>query len=231
MTEKHADGDLPPPNMDVARAECLRKGVEAPSLAEMKDFFRFYAATSTPQIVEVPTAESLVSVAEWFFPAFTRETGTETSEEDRSEVFSWIRTTLVEEGVVANVSRPKHNFTVVDLNRILLCLWTEDDISWIPERYRVQFTFIFHVYCWTGARLGAFFKGGLLYKVGCFDWKIKLQILTPDRTLRLLSSAKKMATDGASSTNSIRDGSRVIVTQRTSCMRSPLYSRCSRNDR
>ena len=163
--EKHTEGGLPQPTIDMARAECLRESVEAPSLAEMKDFLRFYAATSTPQIVKTMTTESLVSVAEWFFPAFTRETGTETNEADRSEIFSWIRTTLVEEGVVAKVRRPKHNFTVTDLNRLLQCLWTEDDISWIPERYRVQFTFIFHVYCWTGARISAFFTGGLNYEV------------------------------------------------------------------
>jgi hypothetical protein len=34
----------------------------------------------------------------------------------------------------------------------------------IPERYRIEFTFIIRVYCWTGARLGAFFTNGLRYR-------------------------------------------------------------------
>jgi hypothetical protein len=52
-----------------------------------------------------------------------------------------------------------------DLTRVLLALWTRDDLIFIPERYRVQTTFIIHVYCWTGARLSAFFTDGLRYKV------------------------------------------------------------------
>jgi hypothetical protein len=58
-----------------------------------------------------------------------------------------------------NKHRPKHNFTSRDLTRILLTLWTQDDLIFIPERYRVQLTFIIRVYCWTGARLSAFFTG------------------------------------------------------------------------
>lgn len=70
------------------------------------------------------------------------------------------------EGTVVNKHRPKHNFTEQDLSRLILTLWTRDDLVFIPERYRVQATFITHVYCWTGARIGAFFTGGLRYKVG-----------------------------------------------------------------
>lgn len=58
----------------------------------------------------------------------------------------------------------KHNFTCSDLDRILLTLWTKDDLTFIPERYRIQFTFIIRVYCWTEARLGAFFTDGLRYR-------------------------------------------------------------------
>jgi hypothetical protein len=58
---------------------------------------------------------------------------------------------------MVNIKRPKHNFSVVDLTRVLVTLWTKDDLIFISERYRLQFTFIFRVYCWTGARLGAFF--------------------------------------------------------------------------
>ena len=35
----------------------------------------------------------------------------------------------------------------------------------VPQRYRIQFHYIFLEYCWTGARLFAFFTGGLRYRV------------------------------------------------------------------
>jgi hypothetical protein len=65
---------------------------------------------------------------------------------------------------VVNKHRPKHNFAARDLTRILRALWTQDDPIFIPERYRVQFTYIIHVYCWTGARIGAFFTDGLRWR-------------------------------------------------------------------
>ena len=80
-------------------------------------------------------------------------------------MFQWVRRSLTREGIVINKHRPKHNFTTRDLTRVLLTLWTRDDLIFIPERYRVQITFIVHVYCWTGARIGAFFTDGLRYKV------------------------------------------------------------------
>ena len=68
---------------------------------------------------------------------------------------------------MVNIRRPKHLFTKRDVYRLLQTPWTQDDPIFIPERYRIQFTFIFLEFCWTGARLGAFFDGGLRYKV-CF---------------------------------------------------------------
>ena len=68
------------------------------------------------------------------------------------------------EGLVVNNRRPKHNFAARDLTRIPLTLWMQDDLIFIPERYRIQFTFIIRVYCWTNARLGAFFTDGLRYR-------------------------------------------------------------------
>ena len=64
-----------------------------------------------------------------------------------------------------NKHRPKHLFGKEDLTEILLTLWTKDDLIFIYKRNRIQFMFIFHVYCWTGARLSAFFTGDLRYKV------------------------------------------------------------------
>jgi len=73
---------------------------------------------------------------------------------------------LTEEGLVVNIKRAKHLFTERDARRLLKAPWTEDDPIFIPQRYQVQFNFIFLEFCWTGARLGAFFTGGLRYKVG-----------------------------------------------------------------
>ena len=57
-------------------------------LATVKDFIRFYIATSNPRLDERPTIDSVNIVAEWFFAGFTRVTGTDTVEEERSEVYN-----------------------------------------------------------------------------------------------------------------------------------------------
>jgi hypothetical protein len=72
---------------------------------------------------------------------------------------------LVEEGLAVNKHRPKYNFTEESHTRLQGTLWTKDDLIFIPERYRIQVTFIDNVYCWTGARLSAFSTGGLRYRV------------------------------------------------------------------
>lgn len=75
------------PDEESARQHCLRPGVEAPDLATVKDFLRFYIATSRPQLTKKPTVDSINTVAEWFFAGFTRVTGTETDAEERSDVY------------------------------------------------------------------------------------------------------------------------------------------------
>jgi len=54
----------------------------------VKDFVRFYIATSHPQIRKIPTSDSINSVVEWFFGGFTRVIGTETVRDDRSEAYN-----------------------------------------------------------------------------------------------------------------------------------------------
>ena len=61
--------------------------MEAPDLVTIKDFFRFYIAISCGRIVAKPTVDSINTNAEWFFAGFTRITGTEINEKDRSEVY------------------------------------------------------------------------------------------------------------------------------------------------
>ena len=87
MQEDALQRDLLTPDVASARHHCLHKGVDAPDLATIKDFFWFYIATSDGRIVAKPTADSINTNAEWFFAGFTRITGTEINEKDRSEVY------------------------------------------------------------------------------------------------------------------------------------------------
>jgi hypothetical protein len=70
------------------REQVLAKNVEAPDLATVKDFFRFYAATGKGKIMTKITCDSLIAVTEWFYAGFTRVTDTQTNEDDRSEVYN-----------------------------------------------------------------------------------------------------------------------------------------------
>lgn len=79
---------LQPPDEAPAVKHYLGNGVEAPDLATVKDFFRFYVATSRGRIVDKVTVKSVKSEAEKFFAGFTRRTGTATDDADRSDVFN-----------------------------------------------------------------------------------------------------------------------------------------------
>ena len=46
-------------------------------------------------------------------------------------------------GVVADITRPKYLFTERDVVCLLRTPWTEDDSILIPQRYRVQFHYVF----------------------------------------------------------------------------------------
>lgn len=84
----HACRGLAPPKEADVRAKYLRRGIKVPDLAMVKDFFRFYIATSNPRLDEVPTADSICSIGEFFFAGFTRVTETVIPQDMRSEVFS-----------------------------------------------------------------------------------------------------------------------------------------------
>src|SRR5271163_1692156 len=79
--------DIPTPDEACIRQPCLREGVDAPDLATVKEFFRFYIATSCGRIVATPTVDLTNSIAE-FFGGFTRVTGTATNEKARGEVYN-----------------------------------------------------------------------------------------------------------------------------------------------
>jgi hypothetical protein len=84
----YADRGLPLLNEVDVHAQCLRRGIEVPDLATVKDFFRFYIATSRPIIDDLPTADLIRSIAEFFFAGFTRVTETAVPKEMSSEVYS-----------------------------------------------------------------------------------------------------------------------------------------------
>ena len=92
IREKEGREDL---TEDSVRDNVLGKGAPAPDIGDVKDFLRFYGLQSEGRIyiqelqrcAEHASVESVVSTAEAFFAGFTRETGTDTLPEDRSEVF------------------------------------------------------------------------------------------------------------------------------------------------
>jgi hypothetical protein len=88
MKEDTLQKGLPIPDEDAIRKLVLAKNVEAPDLATVKDFLRFYAAPSEGIIAERITCDSLNTFAEWFFAGFTYVTDTPTNSKDRSEVYN-----------------------------------------------------------------------------------------------------------------------------------------------
>jgi hypothetical protein len=58
----------------------------------------------------------------------------------------WARKVFTLDGFVVKKRRPKPNFIPHISTRILLTLWTQDDLIFIPKHYRAQFTFIVRVY-------------------------------------------------------------------------------------
>ena len=76
------------PDITTIKADCLGIGAAAQDKETAKDFTRFYIASSQGRLANHPTADSVVTYAEWFFAGFTRVTRTPTDENERSEVFN-----------------------------------------------------------------------------------------------------------------------------------------------
>jgi hypothetical protein len=56
--------DLPSPDEACARHHCLREGMEAPDLATVKDFLRYYISLSHGKIVDKLTVDLIKTNAE-----------------------------------------------------------------------------------------------------------------------------------------------------------------------
>ena len=83
-----------------------------------------------------------------------------------------MRNTLTKQGLVVNKKKPKHLFGRKELVQFTTTFWTADDDHFTHPHNKVQIPFIIAVFCWTGARIGAFFpdkkgdaKTGLQYRV------------------------------------------------------------------
>lgn len=93
------------------------------------------------------------------------------------------------------MKKPKYNFGEHEWSEFYRTFWTNDDIQFTHPRNKVQIPFAIAIFCWTGARIGAFFpnkynkqEAGLRYRVGLLTlWQSALLIV--DRTLRLSSLA------------------------------------------
>lgn len=84
----HLERGLPAPSEEKVRSKYLGLGTKLPGLATVKDFLRYYIHTSQPGLNKCMTADSMVTVSEWFFACFTRVTGTVVPKDVRSEVYS-----------------------------------------------------------------------------------------------------------------------------------------------
>ena len=88
MKEDALQKGLPVPDEAAVQDQVLKKHVDAPDLATVKDFLRFHAATSKGKIREKISYDSLNTFAEWFFAGFSRVTDTPINDNDRSEVYN-----------------------------------------------------------------------------------------------------------------------------------------------
>ncbi|KAI9764363.1 MAG: hypothetical protein M1840_008501 [Geoglossum simile] len=156
---------------DDNKVERSKDGQQYGDLATTKDFLCFHIALSRGRIKDKTTVDSVKTFAEWFFAGFTRVTGTVISEDYRSAIYEWVKTVLTKECLVVNTRKPKHLFGKHDLIQFHITFWTKNDTNFVHPRNKIQIPFIIDVFCWTGARISAFFpnpdnkaKGGLRYK-------------------------------------------------------------------
>ena len=166
----------------VVRELVLAKNVEAPDLVTVKDFLRFHAAAGKGMIVEQTTCDSLNTFAEWFFAGFTRVTDTEINKNDRSEVYDvsifhhlMARPDLIlpsgfEKSCLRKASSSiSRGQSIILPNAMFGACYEPHGRRTIRSLFLSvtgsSFTIFFLKYCWTRARLSAFFTGGLRYEV------------------------------------------------------------------
>ncbi|KKA25166.1 hypothetical protein T310_0806 [Rasamsonia emersonii CBS 393.64] len=154
--ERGAQGQWASQDSDMNKKDCLCEGQPAPDLATIKDFIRYYIFSTQGMLSIRQTVSSVLNFAERFFARFTHVTKTTFDKKDAEDVYYWIRKTLIKEDIIENKKRTKHMFTYCDLTNIIFSMWTDDDPVFIHKRHRIQMTFAILIYCYSGARIGAF---------------------------------------------------------------------------
>ncbi|KAH7126219.1 hypothetical protein B0J13DRAFT_673061 [Dactylonectria estremocensis] len=165
-------------SVEECEAKCLGPGAPLPAIHELKDFWRFYASQADGRIVlsdgrrsECPTATTLRGRAKMFKGGFTRRTGNELDDEDTREINRWLKEDLPYEQrkdgarYCCDIQKPKYNFQLLDLGRLLDEVWAGQDIRHIHDRNRLQFHLQLIWFCHSGARRGALLEYGVPYKV------------------------------------------------------------------
>ena len=80
------------PVFEETKARVLRWGAPAPSPDDLKDFIRFMIAASRGRIASTPSASTIKSRLQEFYMGFTRVTGTDTNDDERSHMYRDVRT-------------------------------------------------------------------------------------------------------------------------------------------
>lgn len=170
----------------------IKPGCLAPSIVVIKDFIRSYVRTvkGTGRLSQKKTAtvRTATAYAEQFFGGFEEATGSKIVPDDRSEIYSvcrssllkdsqliwleWIKKTLTEEGEVEDIKKQKFNFDRNDFTDLVASMWTRDCPIFMHGLLKVSILFALQVFLFTGARIGAFIpeskrksQRGLRYRV------------------------------------------------------------------
>ena len=64
---------------------------------------------------------------------------------------------MIKQTMVVNKRKEKHLFGAKEMAAFNYTFWTVDEVEFIHPRNKAQIPFLMSVYCWTGARIGAFF--------------------------------------------------------------------------
>ncbi|PLB48229.1 hypothetical protein P170DRAFT_360496, partial [Aspergillus steynii IBT 23096] len=138
----------------------IKPGCLAPSIVVIKDFIRSYVRTvkGTGRLSQKKTAtvRTATAYAEQFFGGFEEATGSKIVPDDRSEIYSWIKKTLTEEGEVEDIKKQKFNFDRNDFTDLVASMWTRDCPIFMHGLLKVSILFALQVFLFTGARIGAF---------------------------------------------------------------------------
>ena len=98
-----------------------------------------------------------------------------------------MRRDLVQEGRLSSKKKDKYLFGEVELVNFSKAFWTVDNECFVHPRNKLQIPFLLLIYCWTGARIGAFGPpvntAGLCYKV--FTSNDSLGVMLNDDSLGL----------------------------------------------